>query len=206
MLHEFIGGLPEWLVLGVAFGLLASVGAAGVFLVGVRLFPTRARPTSERLDGDRRRRGEISEYLDRIGETYAEDHPVEGHNVAFYLPARDVAITFDPRAFYRIDRSETRAVLVEYEMPGANLGYRLPFETPERGPENDVGAESEPAPFDSDAAAFRTLGLPAGATREEVREAYREKVKEVHPDHGGDGDEFKRVREAYTAAKQQADG
>jgi hypothetical protein len=200
--HEFVAGLPEWLVLGVAFGLLASVGAAGVFLVGVRLFPTRARPAGERYDGDSRRRGEIREYLDRIGETYAENHPVEGHEVAFYLPARDVAITFDPRAFYRIDRSATHAVLVEYEMPGANLGYRLPFDTPDPEPE----PEFEPEPVGPETAAFETLGLPAGASTEEVREAYREKVKEVHPDHGGDGDEFKRIREAYTAAKQQAKG
>ncbi|MFC7177259.1 J domain-containing protein [Halosegnis marinus] len=211
MLTEVLGGLPEWLVLGVALGLLASLGAAGVFLVGMRLFPTRARDPAGRFDGDTRRRTEIREYLDGIGEPFAENHPVEDETVAFYLPKRDVAITFDARAFYRIERSGTHAVLVEHEMPGVNLGYRLPFDTPDprdgddgrADPTDGIGAGVPGR--DPGEAAFATLGLPTGASADEVREAYRAKVKEVHPDHGGDRDEFKRVREAYTAAKQRAE-
>jgi len=193
---EVLSGVPEWLALGVILGLLASLGAAGAFLVGVRLFPTRPRETASRLGGDGRRRAEIREYLHGIAEPFAEDHAVEGETVAFFLPARDVAITFDARAFYRIQRSRTHAVLVEHEMPGANLGYRLPFETPT--------VEPDVEPDDPRARAFATLGLPATANPEEVKEAYRAKVKEVHPDHGGDSDEFKQVREAYTTAKQHA--
>lgn len=193
---EVLSGFPEWLFLGVVFGLLASLGAAGVFILGVRLFPTQPRDTASQFDGDGRRRTEIREYLHDIDESFAEDHAVAGETVAFYLPARDVAITFDARAFYRIQRSRTHAVLVEHEMPGANLGYRLPFETP------TVEPDEEPA--DPRTRAFATLGLPATASPEEVKEAYRAKVKEVHPDHGGDSDEFKQVREAYTTAKQHA--
>jgi len=37
-----------------------------------------------------------------------------------------------------------------------------------------------------------------------VKSAYRDRVKQVHPDHGGDEADFKRVREAYTLAKQHA--
>jgi curved DNA-binding protein CbpA len=54
-------------------------------------------------------------------------------------------------------------------------------------------------------AAFAELGVPATASVEEVKRAYRRRVKDVHPDQGGDEDEFKRVREAYTLAKQHAD-
>jgi DnaJ-domain-containing protein 1 len=46
--------------------------------------------------------------------------------------------------------------------------------------------------------AYRTLGLDPGADEGAVREAYRERVKEVHPDTpSGDEDEFKRVNRAY---------
>ncbi|WP_142858261.1 J domain-containing protein [Salinigranum halophilum] len=46
--------------------------------------------------------------------------------------------------------------------------------------------------------AYRTLGLDPGADEAAVRSAYRERVKEVHPDRpSGDEDEFKRVNRAY---------
>jgi DnaJ-domain-containing protein 1 len=46
--------------------------------------------------------------------------------------------------------------------------------------------------------AYRTLGLDPSADEEAVRSAYRERVKEVHPDRpSGDEDEFKRVNRAY---------
>jgi hypothetical protein len=49
----------------------------------------------------------------------------------------------------------------------------------------------------SPAEAYRRLDLRAGANESEVRRAYRRKVKEVHPDRGGDEEAFKRVTEAY---------
>jgi hypothetical protein len=167
-----------------------------LFVTAVRLFT--ATPVARRDGGERRRRTEIREYLDAIDEQYAEDHPVEGQTVAFYLPKRDVAVTFDPRAYYRIDRSDTQAVLVEHELPGFQLGTRLPFEVPEVGP---VPEESAVDPLD---AALAELGVATDAGLDEIRSAYRRRVKETHPDHGGDEDEFKRVREAYTTARKHA--
>ncbi|WP_226021497.1 J domain-containing protein [Halomicrobium salinisoli] len=194
------GAWPEWLLVGVVVGVLGSLAVAALFFVAVRYFPSRP-DTRGRRGGEKRRRAELREYLDAIDEQYAEDHFVEGQHVAFYLPKRDVAITFDARAYYRIDRSPTHPVLVEHEMPGVQLGARLPFETPEVdfGPDEDEERQEHPT-----AAAFRELGLPTSATLEEVKSAYRDKVKEVHPDHGGDEDEFKRVREAYTTARRHA--
>jgi hypothetical protein len=49
----------------------------------------------------------------------------------------------------------------------------------------------------SRAEAYDRLGLEEGADQETVRRAYREKVKEVHPDRGGDEAEFRKVTEAY---------
>ncbi len=40
------------------------------------------------------------------------------------------------------------------------------------------------------------LGVGPNADAEEVREAYRERVKEVHPDRGGSEDEFRQVKNA----------
>ncbi|WP_254821074.1 DnaJ domain-containing protein [Haloglomus halophilum] len=41
------------------------------------------------------------------------------------------------------------------------------------------------------------LGVAADADPETIREAYRTRVKEVHPDRGGDPERFKRVQWAY---------
>jgi len=200
-------GLPRWLVLGLGFGVAASLGAACLFYLGDRLFPSGGT-YSTGWSGDPRRLVEIREFLDAIGEQYAEDHPVDGQSVEFYLPERDVAITFDARAYYIIERSPTYAVLVEHEMPGFHLGSRLPFETPEvefgnvgpgRGREDGDGTREDPVD-----GAFAVLGVPRTATEAQIRSAYRARVKDVHPDHGGSQDEFRRVREAYTTAKKHA--
>ena len=196
MLVEGAFGLPHWLLVGVGLGLASSVVIAVLFVTAVRLFP--AAPVDRRDGGERRRRTEIREYLDAIGEQYAENHPVEGQTVAFYLPKRNVAVTFDPRAYYRIDQSDTHAVLVEHELPGFQLGTRLPFDVPEV----DIGPDE--SAVDPLGAALAELGVSTDAGLDEIRTAYRQRVKETHPDHGGDEDEFKRVREAYTTARKHA--
>lgn len=193
---EWLADLPEWFVLGTALGVGSSLCVAGLFVLAHRLFP--AQQTRQQYgDTESRRRVEIREYLDEIGESYAEGHPVAGQPVAFYLPQRDVAVTFDARAYFRIEKTDTVPILVEHELPGVALGARLPFETPESRAETEQS--THPA-----RGAFATLGLPAGAPIDEVKSAYRRKVKDVHPDQGGDEEEFKRVREAYTTAKQYA--
>lgn len=196
-----LSSLPAWLVWGIVLGAVSSALVAVTFVVGTRVFPTE-RAAGPSHSGDSRRRAEIREYLSAIGEPFAEDHPVDGQSVAFYLPERDVAITFDPRAYYRIERSDTDAVLVEHELPGVHLGTRLPFETP-TVEFDEPGDDSVERATPKDAA-FTILGLPEAADTEQVKAAYRRKVKEVHPDHGGDPEEFKRVREAYATARRHA--
>lgn len=198
MLPEWIALLPSWLLAGMALGLAASVAVAGAFVVGDRLFPSRTGDPAERVAGNERRRTEIREYLRAIGEPYAEDHEVEGRRIAFYLLHRDVAITFDAQAYFRLESAGVRTVLCEHEMPGWQLGRRLPFETP------DLADERRDAP-DPVTAAFEELGLTPGADSDAVRAAYRERVKDVHPDQGGDSEAFKRVREAYATARNHAD-
>jgi hypothetical protein len=210
--HGWLSVLPWWLVVGLGIGVAFTAAAAGLFYLGDRLFPEPSADDAARTTADERRRAEIRAYLDAIGERYAEDHAVGDRTVAFYLPERDVAITFDARTYFRLDGTDTAAVLVEHEMPGAAVGARLPFETPDPTPDD---GRTGPGPGDSRreppgsgqpvAAAFAELGLPSDADEAAVKAAYRRQVKEVHPDQGGDPEAFQRVREAYTVAKEASE-
>ncbi|WP_435335474.1 J domain-containing protein [Haloarchaeobius sp. TZWWS8] len=200
---EWATALPAWLLAGLSLGVVFTVFSATMFVAGEYFFRTptaRERGFDPRLSGDARRREEIRWYLDAIGEQYAEGHPVAGHHVEFYLPKRDVAVTFDAHAFFRIQGTDTYPVLCEHEMHGYHLGSRLPFEVPEISWEVD----DEVAEADVVREAFGALGIAPSATPDEVRAAYRNRVKEAHPDHGGDEATFRRIREAYTVAKEHA--
>lgn len=262
--------VPGWLLVGVALGVVLSGLVALAFVVGRRKFADRTSTGPSR-DGGQRRRREIRHYLEAIGEPYREDHEVAGVTVAFYLSERDLAITFDARAYFQIQEAGVEAVLIEHELPGASLGTRLPFETPTFGGSSDtdtagVGAGSVGAASgrrrgsqragrsvgrkragsrrgrragsgtvsgaaadgprgaasanggigtqgrrEREAerrrvhAAFAALGLPPDADASDVQSAYRTRVKEVHPDQGGDRGQFQRVRDAYDLASQYAE-
>ncbi|PSP57193.1 ferredoxin [Halobacteriales archaeon QH_7_66_36] len=51
---------------------------------------------------------------------------------------------------------------------------------------------------------FDVLGVDPGADEEAVERAYRKRVKEAHPDHGGSQRAFERVRAAYDAVQSGA--
>jgi hypothetical protein len=214
-------------VVGLAIAGGLAVLFAVLFAVGERFFPPAPADPGSEHDGEWKRRAEIRAYLDAIDEPYTEDYPLDSEPVAFYLPERDVAITFDGQAYFRIEREGLHAVLVEHEMPGGHLGARLPFETPEtrfdrrRSEEADArerrqrwerrrrsagGGTSRAATGKSErqrvASAFDRLGVPRDADEDEIRAAYREQVKEVHPDHGGEEEAFRELQEAYTAARE----
>ena len=83
---------------------------------------------------------------------------------------------------------------------------RQRYEARERGRRRDsrrarrggrgVGPRPSSGPTERDA--YEILDLDPGASEDRVRRAYREKVKEVHPDtDGGDEERFKRVTAAY---------
>jgi hypothetical protein len=205
---EALLSLPRWLYLGVLLGALLSVGVAVTFVVAARVFPEGSADTKRGFSTEDRRRVEIRRYLDAIGEAFTEDVAVHGERVAFYLPHRSVAVTFDARTFYVLEGTPTHAVLVEHELPGIALGSRLPFETPDISFDEDEDEPEAAGPTDRlterERAAYAVLGLPADADRNAVQRAYRERVKEVHPDHGGDKAAFERVRDAYDTAKRHA--
>ena len=205
---ELLFALPRWLYLGVAAGAVMSLCIVVTFLVGGRVFFDGETDADDRDRHSERsteaiRRAEIREYLDRIDERFVENADVDGNRVAFFLPTRDVAVTFDARTFLALEATPTHAILAEHEMPGVALGNRLPFETPEPSVDDDPTDDPDERLPPADAA-YRVLGLPSGADAEAVRRAYRRRVKQAHPDHGGDEEEFRRVQEAYDTARRYA--
>jgi len=200
VLIEPLTPLPGWLVLGIGLGAVASLLVGAVFYFGDRLFPaTDHGDHYRRVDDTLRRYAEVRSYLNAIDERFVENADIEGFAPAFYLPDRDVAVTFDPRVFFGLEAAPTYVVLCEDEMPINQLGRRLPFEVDE--PERD---QRRPTADRSVTNAFDELGLDAGATQDEIRNAYRSQVKEAHPDRGGTEAEFKELQEAYTTAKEYA--
>jgi curved DNA-binding protein CbpA len=51
------------------------------------------------------------------------------------------------------------------------------------------------------ASPFEVLGIDPGSDREEIKTAYKRRIKQAHPDHGGSAAEFQRVRAAYERLK-----
>ena len=235
MVVELISLLPPWVALGLALGIVASGLVALAFYLGDRYVgpvPSdgaggrrgAADPDSGSA-GDERRRREIREYLEAIGERFSEDHAFEGVAVPFYLPERGVAITFDAHDYFTLEGEGVYTVLCEHEMPGRGLGRRLPFDVTEpewatggRAGRRDrglggagrtargTGRAVTPNGRDSVAAAFAELDVTTDADADEVKHAYRERVKETHPDQGGDEEAFRRVREAYATARNHVGG
>jgi len=216
VLGELLTTLPRWLVTGLVLGVVLSVGAAVAFAVGIRLASSGGRERSRGgyVDGTTRRRAEIRSYLGRIDERYVEDAELSDRRVAFHLSDRDVAITFDPQTYFALtagdgatgnaefdpdpEPDELSVVLIEQEMPGHQLGRRLPFDVPE--------VDDDPTATDPVTEAFDALDLPTTADSDRVESAYRERVKQVHPDQGGDREAFTELQDAYTTAMSHADG
>lgn len=67
-------------------------------------------------------------------------------------------------------------------------------------PFEDDFEKSSSNPFESykDDEHYSVLGLKRSASQEDIKEAFRAKARETHPDKiGGDGEQFKIVRESY---------
>lgn len=67
-------------------------------------------------------------------------------------------------------------------------------------PFEDDFEKSSSNPFESheDDKHYQVLGLKRSASQEDIKEAFRAKARETHPDRvGGDGEQFKIVRESY---------
>jgi curved DNA-binding protein CbpA len=52
---------------------------------------------------------------------------------------------------------------------------------------------------------YQTLGVPRDCTREELKEAFREKAQKVHPDRGGEPAAFIQLRSAFDTINDEID-
>jgi DnaJ-class molecular chaperone len=59
------------------------------------------------------------------------------------------------------------------------------------------GKDSAQHHVEADDICYQLLGITPSATPEEIREAYRRKAKQYHPDKGGDPDMMRALTEAY---------
>jgi hypothetical protein len=85
-------------------------------------------------------------------------------------------------------------------------GPRGPFRGGARSRAGGTGSRRPPGTPDgmSVEEAYRTLEIPPDSAADEVRDAYRDKVKDVHPDtEDGDQESFKEVNEAYETLRER---
>ncbi len=195
MLSDVINAIPSWLAIGIGVGSVVSIIVAGVFVVGGRLFPTDGEPT--KIGGENRRHLEIRSYLREAHIDFRENHHIGSIETEFYLPNEDVAITFDPHVYFQLESTTTIPVLCEHEMSIRALSRRLPFEIAQQTllpPTQDQRVRE----------AFDTLEISVTADPAQIQQAYRERVKHAHPDHGGTQSEFQDLQESYGVAKTHA--
>lgn len=169
-------------------GAIAALVVLLAFLVGTR-WSTASSPRRDKYDPDGLRRAEVRAYLDAIGERAAEAATVDGVEVDFWLPDRAIAITFDAAAYFHLTEAGIETVLLEHEVPGDQLGSRLPFETPP--------IRTRTRRQDDSAWAHEVLDVDATADDRAIEEAYRDQIKAVHPDVGGSQEALIEVLEAY---------
>ena len=89
----------------------------------------------------------------------------------------------------------------EWSDPRRREGRGSGRRTAGRGRAGSAGGRRSPASSSAEvtaAQAYDVLDLDPGADQDAIRTAYRERIKDVHPDaEGGDEDAFRRVRTAY---------
>jgi hypothetical protein len=85
-----------------------------------------------------------------------------------------------------MSQADLQALVARFDATGDedSLSLLLAYLDRRRGPD-PAEAPRPDAPAMSEAEAYRILGLPPGASLEEVRAAYRRLMKRVHPDLGG---------------------
>ena len=189
--------LPAWLSAGLLLGAILTGVIGVVFLIGIRRFPSGGPHEAAGSSITDRRRRALARYLREAGEVVHTQVEVAGVTVAVYLPFRDVALVFAPDVYFTLREASTQVVLCELEARPAAIARRLPFLTP---PHRSGPVRSRP----SDAHAV--LGVPVDADIETLRDAYRRRVKDCHPDQGGDPAEFARVQRAYEEARTMSTG
>lgn len=84
--------------------------------------------------------------------------------------------------------------------------HRSDHADPYRGHQQTASGEIQSQRTHVSAAEARSvLEISSDADKAAVREAYRQRIKEVHPDQGGEEEEFRRVTAAYERLSKRDD-
>jgi len=110
----------------------------------------------------------------------AMDYPFgwRGHNIRVFYSLNRFELENEGKAWCKTQRRYYYVLPKEY-VPAAQLSH----------------AEKETPPC------FLTLGVEPPCTLHEIQEAFRQKVKTVHPDHGGNSEDFISLFKCYEEAK-----
>ena len=75
---------------------------------------------------------------------------------------------------------------------------------PSKASREPIGARPKPEGLPSgETSIWELLGVSRDATEAELKAAYRKRVLEAHPDHGGDNETFRRIVSAYLEARRR---
>ncbi|WP_394829997.1 J domain-containing protein [Pendulispora rubella] len=75
---------------------------------------------------------------------------------------------------------------------------------PTKASREPIGARTKPERSTSgETSIWELLGVPRDATEADLKAAYRKRVLETHPDHGGDDETFRRIVSAYSEAQRR---
>ena len=88
------------------------------------------------------------------------------------------------RALKQLDALETEARVTRLEARRSRMRQQTA----------SVRSRAEPTDHD-------VLGIPESASMADIRAAYAEKVKQVHPDQGGNRSDYERITAAYQRLK-----
>jgi DnaJ-domain-containing protein 1 len=89
----------------------------------------------------------------------------------------------------RLTAEELRAIRERAE------AYNRRHNAPPRMPPRSTRRQRPP--HSTGSGPHAVLGVRPGATREEIRSAYRALAMRHHPDHGGDAEKMRSINEAY---------
>jgi hypothetical protein len=71
---------------------------------------------------------------------------------------------------------------------------------------DDSKSQTRTPPKRGSLSPWEYLGIPVGSSQAVIRKAFLEKARKLHPDHGGDADEFQRMYQAYETLKSGYSG
>lgn len=109
--------------------------------------------------------------------------------VSFYIPKRNASIILDDRyKEHIVSKLDISSIVLETHEPREKQIERL---------SKFFGIKNQSTSIEVPKDCKEILGVEGEISKEEIKKAYKEKVKETHPDLDGSKEEFMEVKNAY---------